>query len=155
MEIERKYLVRAVPEDLDAFPSSMLEQVYINFRPAIRIRAYDGASWELTVKGPGVLAHEELNLPLSEDAYRRLYEKRGGMPIRKRRYRIPLPPYTVELDVFESPVRFVMAEVEFPSVEEADAFVPPAWFGKEVTYNPSYKNTCLAQLGRIADPEVP
>ena len=39
----------------------------------------------------------------------------------------------------------VVAEVEFPSEEEAVAFQPPAWFGREVTYDPAYTNAQLSQ----------
>ncbi len=37
-----------------------------------------------------------------------------------------------------------MAEVEFDSEKKADEFVPPDWFGKEVTNEASYKNRSLA-----------
>jgi len=40
----------------------------------------------------------------------------------------------------------VYAEVEFDSVEEANAFTPPAWFGKEVTEDGSFTNAALSRL---------
>ena len=39
----------------------------------------------------------------------------------------------------------VLAEVEFPSEAEANAFQPPAWFDREVTYDPSYTNAALSR----------
>ena len=37
-----------------------------------------------------------------------------------------------------------LAEVEFPSEEAAHAFVPPEWFGREVTFTGEYQNSRLA-----------
>jgi CYTH domain-containing protein len=34
--------------------------------------------------------------------------------------------------------------VEFGSVEAAEAFLPPAWFGEDVTYRPAYHNSNMA-----------
>ena len=50
-----------------------------------------------------------------------------------------------ELDVFDAPFApLIMAEVEFGSKEAAEAFVPPAWFDKDVTYCKEYHNSYLA-----------
>jgi adenylate cyclase len=38
-------------------------------------------------------------------------------------------------------------EVEFSSESEAETFRPPAWFGKEVTADPRYRNWALALSG--------
>ena len=49
------------------------------------------------------------------------------------------------LDVFDAPFApLIMAEVEFGSKEAAEAFVPPAWFDKDVTYCKEYHNSYLA-----------
>ena len=42
------------------------------------------------------------------------------------------------------PSPLIMAEVEFGSKEAAEAFVPPAWFDKDVTYCKEYHNSYLA-----------
>ena len=70
-----------------------------------------------------------------------------GNIICKRRYLIPLESgLTIELDVFEPPFQgLVLAEVEFPSEEEAHAFLPPDWFGEEVTWSTEYHNSTLSQ----------
>ena len=47
----------------------------------------------------------------------------------------------------------VLAEVEFPTEEEAAAFQPPDWFGAEVTYDPAYTNARLS--GRKEEPVRP
>ena len=69
-------------------------------------------------------------------------EKIDGHPITKRRYMIPYEPYTIELDIFEGHMKgLIMAEVEFPSVDEANSFTPPSWFGEDVTEDGRYHNS--------------
>lgn len=143
MEIERKFLITKLPADLEHYPFRQIEQAYLSRRPVIRVRRQD-RDFILTVKGYGGMAHEEFELPLDQESYARLAAKGEGSLIRKRRYLIPLPPYTIELDVFEEPFDdMVLAEVEFPSVEEAEAFTPPAWFGPDVTDDRRFRNAAM------------
>lgn len=144
MEIERKFLIKSLP-DLGDYPKKHIEQAYLCTDPAIRVRDTDGR-YSLTVKGKGFMAREELNLPLSPEAYASLRQKAEGLVIRKTRHLIPCGPYTIELDVFEDDLALlIVAEVEFPTEDEANAFTPPAWFGEEVTYDRRYSN---AQMTR-------
>jgi adenylate cyclase len=41
----------------------------------------------------------------------------------------------------------VVAEIEFPSEEDAKAFQPPHWLGEEVTGDHRYMNETLATKG--------
>ena len=144
MEIERKFLIKELPEDLASYPHSEIEQAYLSVHPVIRVRK-DGDKYYLTYKGPGKMAREEYNLPLTEDAYLHLKEKKHGRVIRKTRYRIPLPPYTAELDLFHDELEgLTLLEIEFPTVEEALAFELPDWFLRDVTNDPHYHNSNMA-----------
>lgn len=146
MEIEKKFTVRELPSDLERYPSHLIQQAYLNTDPVIRIRKEDD-SYYLTYKGKGLLAREEYNLPLTEKAYEHLLPKADGKVISKRRYLIPLEPYTIELDVFHAPFApLVIAEVEFPTTQEALAFQPPEWFLEDVTMDPAYHNSTLSAL---------
>ena len=145
-EIERKYLVKQVPENLASYPFHEIEQGYLCTEPVVRIRRQD-EEYYLTYKSKGLMVREEYNLPLTKDAYFHLREKIDGRLISKRRYLIPLDPYTIELDVFRSPKDdLVLAEVEFPSKEEALSFTPPEWFGEDVTNSSLYHNSHLSTL---------
>lgn len=147
MEIERKYLVQTLPENLSSFPSRQIEQAYLCTEPVVRIRRQDG-EYYLTYKGKGLLSREEYNLPLTGEAYRHLLKKADGIILSKRRYLIPLKEkgLTAELDVFQGAYEgLVLAEVEFPSLEEAQGFEPPAWFGRDVTLSGEYQNSLLSQ----------
>ncbi len=145
MEIERKYLVSHLPEHYTDYPKEQIAQGYLNRSPVIRIRRSND-TYYLTYKGDGLLVREEYNLPLNRESYLHLLPKADGIIIEKTRYRIPLPDgLTAELDLFEkelAPLQLV--EVEFPSVEAANLFLPPEWFGREVTELPEYQNSNLS-----------
>lgn len=148
MEIERKFTVKKLPEDLDRYPCHIIEQAYLSTDPVVRVRRQDD-DYYMTYKGKGLLAREEYNLPLNEAAYCHLRGKADGNIISKKRYVIPIENsqgLCVELDVFEPPFApLVIAEVEFPSEETANAFVPLDWFDQDVTNDPAYHNSNLSR----------
>ena len=145
MEIERKFLISKLPENLSDYPFHQIEQGYLTTNPVVRIRRQDD-DYILTYKGNGMMAREEYNLPLTAEAYAHLREKADGKLITKRRYLIPFGKYTIELDLFSSPKPDLMlAEVEFSSEEEALAFKAPDWFGEDVTSSSEYHNSTLSQ----------
>lgn len=159
MEIERKFTLKTVPADLEQYPFLHIEQAYLNVEPVVRVRK-ENDQYYLTYKGSGMLARNETNLPLNEEAYYHLRAKADGNIISKKRYLIPLknpgfkegfpaPPsdysLTIELDVFDAPLApLIMAEVEFGSKEAAEAFLPPDWFDEEVTFRKEYHNSYMA-----------
>ena len=93
----------------------------------------------------GMMAREESEFPLTKEAYEHLRTKADGKIISKTRYFIPLAPHTIELDVFHGDMEpLIMAEVEFASIEEANVFLPPDWFGQDVTMDRRYHNVNMA-----------
>jgi len=146
MEIERKFLLKELPENLESYPVRHLEQGYLCTAPVVRIRR-DNDKYELTYKGKGCMVREEHNLPLTKEAYEHLREKIDGRLIVKKRYMIPFEKYTIELDVFEGDLApLALAEVEFVTEEEAKAFTPPDWFAEDVTFSKLYHNSFLSQF---------
>ncbi|MBO4391658.1 MAG: CYTH domain-containing protein [Lachnospiraceae bacterium] len=145
MEIERKFLIRQLPENYKSFPHKELEQGYLCTDPVMRVRR-EGDTWYMTYKGRGLLSHEEYNLPLTREGYEHLIKKADGIIITKTRYLIPCPPYMIELDEFHGVYEgLIFAEVEFPDEEAAHAFCPPEWLGEDVTYNNCYYNSNMSQ----------
>ena len=150
MEIERKFTVKTLPDHLEDYPHSRLTQAYLCTDPVLRIRR-DGEGYIFTYKGSGLMVREEYNLPLTREAFDHLLPKADGAIIEKTRYRIPLAEYavsngekqplTAELDLFTLPKPLQMVEVEFPDEESARSFIPPDWFGEDVTDNPAYHNS--------------
>ena len=151
-EIERKFLIEQVPENLSSYPCFKIEQGYLNTDPVVRIRK-ENNKYYLTYKKGSKLIREEHNLPLDETSYFHMRNKCDGILIKKNRYHIPLSvekkaSLIIELDVFtETLAPLIYAEVEFPSEKEANSFIPPAWFGKELTLDLRYCNSSLSQFG--------
>lgn len=145
MEIERKYLIKNLPENYLDYPCRHIEQAYLNTDPVIRIRK-DNEKYELTYKSKGLMAREEYTLPLDENSYQHLLSKIDGRLIRKTRYMIPLrDSLTIELDIFEGDLApLLLAEVEFPDEASALSFTPPEWFGTDVTFSSEYHNSTLS-----------
>ena len=142
-EIERKFKVKVMP-DLNKYPFKCLEQGYLNTHPVVRVRKEDD-EYYMTYKGKGHIEREEYNLPLNKESYEHLIKKADGRIISKKRYLIPYDKYTIELDVFENDLApLVIAEVEFETMEEAESFVSPDWFGEDVSKDKNYTNAHLA-----------
>ena len=113
VEIEKKFTVKKLPENLDQYPYHVIEQGYLNVSPAIRVRREDD-SFYMTYKGSSVfqgtgmagndaleneggpqqgdipIGKTEYNLPLDEESYGHLIAKADGNVIRKKRYLIPI-----------------------------------------------------------------
>ncbi len=147
MEIERKFLIKkeSLPA-LETCPFHRIEQGYLCTDPVVRIRRQD-EEYYLTYKSKGLLTREEYNLPLTKEAYEHLKPKADGIVISKTRYLIPEKDgLTIELDVFHEIYKgLLLAEVEFPSEEAANSYIPPQWFGEDVTYSSKYHNSNLSK----------
>lgn len=145
MEIERKYLIRRLPENLSQYQCKKIAQGYICTNPVVRIRKSDD-EYYLTYKSKGLMAREEYNLPLTPEGYEHMLPKIDGRLIEKSRYLIPLEgKLTAELDIFEGDLApLIIVEVEFDSLDAANSFIPPEWFGEDVTESRKYHNSNLA-----------
>lgn len=149
MEIEKKYLTKEIPFSLDNFLCKQMIQAYISFQPTIRIRKSQ-EQYFLTVKGKGHVAREEFEIEINQQEFTCLLKKTEGNCVRKKRYYIPIENgYMAELDFYQGELEGLMTtEVEFPTMEEAEAFVAPSWFGKDISFEMGYKNTALALYGK-------
>ena len=172
VEIEKKFTVKQLPQDLEKYPFHEIEQGYLNVHPAIRVRRQDDIYY-MTYKSSKVsentdnIGQTEYNMPLDKDSYEHLAAKADGNVIRKTRYLIPIneDAYSaeflsanpelkkaledgriiIELDVFKAPFDGrILAEVEFPSEEAARAYNPASWFEEDVTEDPRYRNSYMS-----------
>lgn len=149
MEIERKFLVTRLPENIDQYKKQEIAQGYISTSPVIRIRKSD-SRYILTVKSKGLLSRQEFELDLTEPEYRNLSKKVAGNILSKTRYLIPAEQNLfIELDVFHNEFQgLCYAEVEFPDEDTAKKYNPPAYFGREVTYDPDFHNSSLSSMDK-------
>lgn len=147
MEIERKFLVKTMP-DVTSLPFYTIRQAYISIEPVIRIRQLND-SYFLTIKSKGHISRQEQEIEITEAEFSRLLSKKEGMVIEKKRYLIPISAtLTAELDIFLGALsNLIIVEVEFPNEESCQLFTPPEWFGKDVSYDVTYKNNYLAAYG--------
>lgn len=146
MEIERKFLVKELPENLEQYPHRELEQAYLCTSPVVRVRR-DADRYELTYKSGGLMMREEYNLPLTREGYEHLLPKADGIVIRKTRYVLPeTEDLRIELDLFHGEYEgLALAEVEFPSREAAEAYTPQPWMGEDVTMSGKYHNSVMSR----------
>jgi CYTH domain-containing protein len=148
MEVERKFLVSR-PPDLGGAQVDEIEQGYlaIGSDGEVRVRR-KGDRLLLTAKRGAGLSRQEAEVELDRERFDELWSLTEGRRLQKRRHVIPLGDLRVEMDVYGGDLEgLVVAEIEFPSEDEAKAFDPPDWFGEEVTGDHRYLNETLATAG--------
>lgn len=156
MEIEKKFAIIELPSNLEQYVKKEIEQGYLCTKPVVRIRK-SNEDYYLTYKSPFykdgdkeqvTIVNNEVEIPIDSKAYEHLKEKIDNQLIVKTRYLIPLWSNLIgELDIFHGCLEgLAFIEVEFASEEDAKNFVPPSWFGKDVSMDDHYKNNYLTQL---------
>lgn len=153
MEVERKLLVRQLPEDLflAELKSARLRQGYllIGEDASLRIRDKEGRS-RLTIKRGRGLEREELEVEIDPQQAAALWPLAASRSLEKVRYLVPDGTGWLELDVYEGHLDGLMTvEREFESRAEAELWSAPDWVGTEVTGDARYTN---AQLVLAAPP---
>jgi adenylate cyclase len=156
VEIERKWLVDAVPNEARAVPEAKIDQGYLAIAEdgsEVRLRRRDG-KYFLTAKTGSGLRRTELETGLGEEQFAALWPGTEGRRLQKTRRRLEVEGgLTVELDVYTGTLAgLVIAEVEFPDEASAGRFAAPGWFGPEVTDDDAYRNRRLAVDGRPDHP---
>lgn len=150
LEIERKFLLPHLPGvPLDC--PVHIRQGYITApedSAEIRIRQKETLFLMTVKKGKGMV-REEIEFGIDAETFHRLWMLTRGQQVAKVRYKMRLDNgQTAEIDSFEGALAgLVLCEVEFADQGQAQNFVPPGWFGQEVTMNPAYKNSWLARNG--------
>ena len=138
-EFERTYLVKELPSGFERARSEEMLDIYIPSsaeHPVLRIRKA-GEKYEITKKEPlksGDASHQiETTIPLTRVEYSE-FCKLPGKRVQKTRFYYQENKVRYEIDVFRGDLEgLVLVDVEFASLEEKDAFVPPAWCLAEVT----------------------
>jgi adenylate cyclase len=85
-----------------------------------------------------------------------LWVHTDGRRIDKQRTRVHLGANVAEIDIYGGDLAgLCTAEVEFADSESAAGFVPPHWFGTELTGQSGWSNASLARHGRPESPRHP
>ena len=155
-EIERKFVVDSRPDVLvPGLRGTHIRQGYLAEEGEVTVRVRITDEWSvLTVKAGKAEARTEVEVEVDRSEAEQLWPYSEGRRILKTRYRVPLGEeqgggLVAEVDLFEGDLAgLCVVEVEFESSDAAEAFAPPAWFGREVTGLSGWSNSALASSGR-------
>ncbi len=90
------------------------------------------------------LQREEIETECTQAEFEANKHNIVGNIIEKDRYVLPYGMHKIEIDIYKGALEgLIMGEVEFPTKEEANTFIPPDFFEVEVTWNKYYKNQSL------------
>lgn len=157
MEIERKFLVDAhrVPAHLtDGVP---IRQGYLAQEGGVEARVrITPVEATLTVKAGKGLSRTEVAAVIAPDDAEALWVHTDGRRIDKQRTRLEIGANVAEIDLYAGDLAgLCTAEVEFADEQSAAIFVPPDWFGTELTGQSAWSNASLARYGRPEFPRHP
>jgi len=148
LEIEKKFLIKELPKNLENYISYEISQGYLIIMKdkELRIRR-KGEKYYQTIKTGEGLSRNEKEIEITSDQFNALWPLTEGKRVEKVRYEIGDKSSLIELDIYYGPLKgLITAEVEFKSEQSSNEFQPPQWFGKEITLESSYKNKNLALL---------
>lgn len=146
IEIERKFLVLDDSYKALATSKSRIRQGYIPSSATVRIRLRDEEGF-LTVKGASTadgLRRLEVEKSLTKAEAEALFSLCDSRQIDKTRWLVPNGRHTIEVDEFHGANEgLVLAEIELSA--ENEPYERPAFLGEEVTGDPRYYNSYIAQ----------
>jgi CYTH domain-containing protein len=152
LEIERKYLLRALPD----FPERAgrktltIDQGYVpgeRVKERLRRVEEDGAErWYRSVKLGTGLSRLEFEDECSAEIFNTMWPLTDGRRLRKRRHVVPEGAFIWEIDEFLDR-QLMLAEVEIPTADTAVSI--PGWVAavldREVTGEVPFLNSTLAR----------
>lgn len=145
-EIERKFLLDKIPEDIEFVDSYEIVQFYLFTEDdkIVRVRKY-GQKFNIGFKKGSGLSRLEKEIEISEQDFNDLVEFGAKNKISKQRHITYYGEYKIEVDEFKEKYEGLFyAEVEFENEKIANEFKPPKWFGKEVTGDFKHTNSYLS-----------
>jgi CHAD domain-containing protein/CYTH domain-containing protein len=150
LEIERKFLLKRLPESMPKATALRIEQGYLpGERLVERLRSVESngeRQYLRTVKVGAGLVRTELEEETSAEMFQKMWPLTKGRRLAKRRHRVPEGDLTWEIDEFTDR-ELVLAEVELPTAETEVAL--PEWLqdcvDREVTGEVAYLNSTLAK----------
>jgi CHAD domain-containing protein/CYTH domain-containing protein len=150
LEIERKFLLTGLPDEVRDAPSVRIEQGWLageTIRERLRrVSDASGERFYRTIKLGTGLTRAEYEESISQEMFEPLWPLTAGCRVEKRRYKVREGELVWEIDVFEGR-DLVTAEVELPSPDTA--LTLPEWLAqrvvRELTGDPAFSNLNLAR----------
>ncbi len=147
MEIERKWLVKTWPDNLECVKTHHMEQGYISTNPTVRIRKEEEIGkkidYVLCFKSGHGLSREEIEMLISAEEFADLRDKILAKPLIIKTRKDYILPCGHKLEVNEvdkgTKSEFYYAEIEFKSEDDAKSWQAPTkelteFLQNEVTY---------------------
>ena len=139
VEIEKTYLAKNLPKDLEEFPHKEIIDIYIpasERHPVLRLRK-SGESYEMTKKSPisgkDSSIQNEHTIKLTEEEFEAL-SKIEGKRLRKIRYYYNYKSKPLEIGVFKDDLEgLILVDIEFKTKEEMDNIATPDFCLVDVT----------------------
>lgn len=162
-EIERKFLVTNIPNhpSFETLSTTSIYQYYLATSDHEEVRLHMTTipdcppMYQLTVKFGTGLIRDEFESEVSESIYRQLLAGRNLTPLTKIRKRLRdiETGYIYDIDIYDESLcillnrdSLIVAEVEFPSEEEARAYQTANWLDQELTGTKQYSNRVLFEM---------
>jgi len=149
LEIERKFLIKTIPMDIDQFSHCDITQWYLTdptTGKSIRVR-HIGDAYKVTRKKWNGLIRDEVEIDITKQEFDQLRFQVDNHFIEKTRYEIPYNGVIIELDIYKNLHGLKTAEIEFTSKRDAKKFIPAEWFGEELTRTREATNAYIANHG--------
>lgn len=151
MEIERKFLVKEMP-DISGVNPVPYERYYLRVEDGLEERIQrKGGVYEReikrVVKGMGnVVQRTSEKTPITQEEFETL--KQGKEGISRDSYRVSSKP-DISLKVYHGKFEgLVRAEIEFENETEAKQYEPVDWMGNEISQSPLGLDSRLLHLSR-------
>ncbi|MFZ2151147.1 MAG: hypothetical protein WAZ12_05170 [Candidatus Absconditicoccaceae bacterium] len=150
-EIERKFLIKKLPENIIEYPSKKIIQGFFKDEnnKTIRIRKVEfkeGIEYFQTIKKGHGLIRKENEINLIKKDFDKMWKKVGNRYLEKTRYTISYENKEIEVDVYDGKNQgLVTAEIEFNTPLESGNIIIPKWFDKEITEDRKFTNANLAK----------
>ena len=155
LEIERRYLLRKIPDDLLVATNGWLITDRYLPHTRLRLRHMESLSgneniYKLTQKYRSETQNTYettiTNLYLTEEEYNYLASLEGKM-IRKKRYPYSLQNHNFSIDIFEGRHQgLILAEMEFERQSELDEITLPVFALQDVTDDPFFTGGNLVAM---------
>ncbi|MEY9979462.1 CYTH domain-containing protein [Lysinibacillus sp. RC79] len=142
-EIERKFLIVELPKGMSPFETKKVYQNYLTVHgmEEVRIRKQvEGGieKFDMSYKSGSGMIRNEIKFNISKEAFVDLDILALKPGVEKYRRFFDYKGHDLMIDIFVNP-ELVVAEIEFESEQQAKEFIPPSWFGEEVTHSKEYK----------------
>lgn len=148
-EIERKFLIRSLPVDLEHATFTSYERFYLYADESVemRIQKKDGQyELERKVASSHLWIRDSYKIEITEMEFLNLQKSVIGNQILYKKYRAMSSP-NVSIKKYAGNVEgFMLAEIGFLTLEEAEQFQPFDWLDREISHESFSKDSGLMYL---------